>query len=281
MRLLEREQCLAELAAWLAVGTRQNGCVALVHGEAGIGKTALLQEFSKGQRGRVLWGACDALFTPRPLGPLHDIARQTQGALLTALTSGGSRDAIFSAALDELERSDTLLIFEDMHWADEATLDLLKYLGRRIARTRALLVVTYRDDEVGPRHPLRSVIGDLPRGDTRRMSLMPLSECAVTQLAGAAGRSAKGLHRITGGNPFFVTEVLATPAESVPVTVREAVLAHVAKLSPAARDIAELVSVVPGRCEDWLGEQKIGLAESGGEEGMGTGMTRHGEGATG
>lgn len=279
MRLLEREQCLADLAEWLAAAAKQGGCVALVHGEAGIGKTALLQEFSKQQRGRVLWGACDALFTPRPLGPLHDIARQTQGALLTALTSGGSRNAIFSAALDELERGDTLAIFEDMHWADEATLDLLKYLGRRIARTRAMLVVTYRDDEVGPRHPLRSVIGDLPRSNTRRMSLMSLSESAVAQLAGAAGRPSKGLHRITGGNPFFVTEVLATPADSVPVTVREAVLAHVAKLSPAARDIAELVSVVPGRSEDWLVAETTGLDESGIEGCLGIGMVRHDDGS--
>jgi DNA-binding CsgD family transcriptional regulator/tetratricopeptide (TPR) repeat protein len=279
MRLLERAQCLVDLAEWLGAATKQGGCVALVHGEAGIGKTALLQEFSKEQRGRVLWGACDALFTPRPLGPLHDIARQTQGALFTALTAGSGRDAIFSAALDELERSDTLVIFEDMHWADEATLDLLKYLGRRIARTRGMLVVTYRDDEVGPRHPLQSVIGDLPRGATHRMLLPPLSESAVAQLASAAGRAAKGLHDVTGGNPFFVTEVLAARGDSVPVTVREAVLAHAAKLSAAARDIAELVSVVPGRCEDWLVERTIGLAASGIEECLGIGMVRHDDGS--
>ena len=114
MRLLEREQCLADLAEWLAAAAKQGGCVALVHGEAGIGKTALLQEFSKQQRGRVLWGACEALFTPRPLGPLHDIARQTQGALLAAVSSGDTRNAMFTAALDELERTATLAVFEDM-----------------------------------------------------------------------------------------------------------------------------------------------------------------------
>ena len=88
---------------------------------------------------RVLWGACDALFTPRPLAPLHDIARQTKGTLLTAVVSGANRDEIFTAALDELEREKALIVFEDMHWADEATLDLLKYLGRRVHRTQAIL----------------------------------------------------------------------------------------------------------------------------------------------
>jgi len=279
MRLLEREQCLADLAEWLAAAAKQGGCVALVHGEAGIGKTALLQEFSKQQRGRVLWGACEALFTPRPLGPLHDIARQTQGALLAAVSSGDTRNAMFTAALDELERTATLAVFEDMHWADDATLDLLKYLGRRIERTHTMLVVTYRDDEVGPRHPLQSVIGDLPRASTHRMPLAPLSEAAVAQLAGQAGRPSKGLHKITAGNPFFVTEVLAAAADTVPVTVREAALAQVAKLTPAAREIAELVCVVPGRTEDWLLEDAGRADETGIEGCLAIGMVRHDDGS--
>ena len=143
MELLERERCFADLAEWLRNSGERAGCLALVAGEAGIGKTVLLQEFSHLQRdARVLWGACDALFTPRPLAPLHDIARQTQGALLAAMNSGATRDAIFNAALDELEREKALVVFEDMHWADEATLDLLKFLGRRIHRTHSMLAVT-------------------------------------------------------------------------------------------------------------------------------------------
>src|ERR1700689_4686074 len=124
MELLEREQCFAELADWLRAVAQHGGCIALVGGEAGVGKTALLQEFSKQQRAaRVLWGACDALLTPRPLAPLHDIARQTQGALLATLNSSADPDDIFAAALDELERAQALVGFEDMHWADGATLD--------------------------------------------------------------------------------------------------------------------------------------------------------------
>ena len=256
MELLEREQCLAELAKWLGAAVRDGGCIALLSGEAGIGKTALLQEFSKQQsEAPVLWGACDALFTPRPLAPLHDIARQTHGPLLAAVNSAASPDVIFAAALNELERTKALVVFEDIHWADEATLDLLKYLGRRIHRTQAMLAATYRDDELGQRHPLRFVIGDLPRTSTHRMSLTPLSEAAVAQLARQAGRPSKGLHSITGGNPLFVTEVLAAAADTVPVTVRDAVLARAVRLSTAARDIAELVCVVPGKTEPWLLEQ--------------------------
>jgi DNA-binding CsgD family transcriptional regulator/tetratricopeptide (TPR) repeat protein len=253
MELLERGSYLADLTAWFAAVDERGGCIALVRGEAGIGKTFLLNEFSRQQREtRVLWGACDALFTPRPLAPLHDVARQAQGPLLAAINSGANRDKIFAAMLDELERTKTLVVFEDLHWADEATLDLLKYLGRRIQRSRAMLVVTYRDDEVDPRHPLRSVIGDLPRPSTHRMSLSPLSEPAVAILATRAGRPSGGLHGVTGGNPLFVTEILAAVAGAVPSTVRDAVLARVGRLGPAARDVAELVSVVPAKTERWL-----------------------------
>jgi len=280
MELLEREQSLGELAHWFAQAQRTGGCTVLIAGEAGIGKTALLQEFVKHQQQvRALWGGCDALFTPRPLAPLHDIARQTQGRLLSQLRSGTSPDVLFTLALDELERESTLLIFEDIHWADEATLDLLKYLGRRINRTRTMLVVSYRDDELGLRHPLRLVIGELPRASTHRMTLMPLSEAAVTKLASQAGRAARDLYRITGGNPFFVSEVLAGESEQVPGTVRDAVLARAAKLSPAARQVAELVCLVPGKTEAWLLEQVAHPDESTMEGCLGIGMVRHEDGA--
>jgi DNA-binding CsgD family transcriptional regulator/tetratricopeptide (TPR) repeat protein len=280
MELLERKQCLAELTDWLRRAIGGAGCVALLGAEAGIGKTALLQEFAKAPLGaRVLWGGCDALFAPRPLGPLHDIARQTQGELLAAISSNADREVIFAAALYELERTQTLLVLEDMHWADEATLDLLKYLGRRIQRARAMLAVSYRDDEVGPRHPLRFVLGDLPRAATHRMSLLPLSEPSVAQLARRAGQPSAGLHRITGGNPFFVTEALASHSDTVPVSVRDAVLARAMRLTPDARKIAELACVVPGKTESWLLEQTVSFDEAAIEGCLSIGMVRSDDGA--
>ena len=140
------------------------------------------------------------------------------------------------AALDELEHGPpALVVFEDCHWADEATFDLLKFLGRRMQRTRSMLVMTYRTDEVGSRHPCRFVIGDLPCSIVRRLPLQPLSEVAVAKLAKQAGRSSQGLYNTTGGNPFFVTEVLATGSESIPSNARDVVLARLAKLPPGAR----------------------------------------------
>ena len=280
MELLERNKSLSELTGWLRRTGEGAGCIALLGAEAGIGKTALLQEFARTQVGaRVLWGGCDALFAPRPLGPLYDIARQTQGELLSAIYGNANREVIFAAALNELERTQTLVVFEDMHWADEATLDLLKYLGRRIQRARAMLVVSYRDDEVGPRHPLRFVIGDLPRSITHRMSLSPLSEAAVAQLARQAGQSSAGLHRITGGNPFFVTEALAAVADTVPVSVRDAVLARAMRLTPEARRIAELACIVPGKTESWLLGQAVPADEAAIEACMKVGMVRSDDGA--
>ncbi|MGH7106861.1 MAG: ATP-binding protein [Acetobacteraceae bacterium] len=282
MQLLEREQCLADLTTWLDTAVHASGCIALISGEAGIGKTALLQEFAQRQSDvRVLWGACDALFTPRPLAPLHDIARQTRGQLATVLGSGVRPELIFTAALDEFEQMEALIVIEDVHWADGATLDLLKYLGRRVHRTHSMLAVTYRDDEFGPQHPLRLVIGDLPHASTHRISLAPLSEIAVTQLAKGAGRTATGLHSVTGGNPFFVTEVLASAGDTVPATVRDAVLARAARLSPAARQIAELVCVVPGKAEPWLLEPIADPAEAVIEGCLGVGMLRHGDSSLG
>ena len=143
MELVEREQFLIELEAMLGDVASGKGRFVLVSGEAGIGKTSLVEQFAEAHKtkARVLWGACDALFTPRPLGPLYDIAQQTQGNLLALLEGEGPRASIFSAALDEMGNrpAPSITVIEDLHWADEATLDLLKFLGRRINRINSML----------------------------------------------------------------------------------------------------------------------------------------------
>jgi predicted ATPase len=166
MQLIEREQFLADLEAILADVTAGNGRFVLISGEAGIGKTSLVEQFTETNKkqARIFWGTCDALFTPRPLGPLYDIAPQTQSNLLSLLEDQAPRASILAAVLEEMENGPTPAIFviEDAHWADEATLDLLKFLGRRINRIKSMLVATYRDDDVTIAHPLRLVLGDLP-----------------------------------------------------------------------------------------------------------------------
>lgn len=281
MHLLERETHLEDLRDWLgsiavgpvaggalATGTAgwvtPGGCVVLVAGEAGIGKTSLLKQFAAEQTGpgmaaQVLWGYCEALFTPHPLAPLHDIARQAGGAFAAAIAAATQRDAAFNAAIDHFAAAERpmVVIFEDVHWADEATLDLIKFLGRRLQRLPVMLILSYRDDEVGMRHPLRSVFGDLPAPAVRRLELPPLSACAVAHLARAAGRPANGLYDLTGGNPFFVTEALAVANDTVPATVRDAVIARMARLSPTAAILTHLAALVPGKAERWLLDRTV------------------------
>jgi predicted ATPase/DNA-binding CsgD family transcriptional regulator len=268
MSLLERDYHLDALDGWLDQVAAGTGCIALVMGEAGIGKTSLLQHFAARQdkAARVLWGGCEALFTPHPLAPLYDIARQIGGDFPAAIAAATRRASVFNATIDELTRGPqpTILIFEDAHWADEATLDLIKFLGRRLQRIGVLLIISYRDDEVNPTHPLRSVIGDLPPASLRRLQLVPLSAAAVATLAEAAGRSAHGLLEIARGNPFFVTEALAVEENQVPATVRDAVIARLARLSAPARAIADLTAVVPGRIERWLLDEAAGVGTAGG-----------------
>ena len=262
MLLLERETGLAQLESALAEAAGGRGVVALVSGEAGIGKTSLVARFA-GDRAaavRVLWGACDDLAVARPLGPFLDIAAGDAPRLGEALRAPGRLDA-FGAVLAELGRErPTLCVVEDAHWADEATLDLLTFLGRRIESAPTLLVITFRDDELGADHPLRRAAAGVAPGRARRVELAPLSREAVGELAGDGG-DADALHATTGGNPFFVTEALGAGLERTPPTVRDAVLARAARLSPPARSALEMMSVVPARTE--IEVLELCLAEEG------------------
>jgi hypothetical protein len=210
MDLVERGLYLATLGEHLAVAAAGHGRLVLVGGEAGIGKTALIRQFVDEQRheARVLWGACDGLFTPQPLRPLLDIADELD------LDTDAPQHEIFSATLDALRPGPTIAVFEDVHWADGATVDLLRFLGRRLDQTATLLIATYRDDELGTQHPLRAVLGDVEAA--RRISLAPLSQDGVRTLVGDSPVDPEELHRRTGGNPFFVTEALAASGAGVP-----------------------------------------------------------------
>jgi DNA-binding CsgD family transcriptional regulator/tetratricopeptide (TPR) repeat protein len=255
MGLLEREQYLAGLNAALAEAQAGAGRLALVSGEAGIGKTSLVEWFTNSRRSHVpvLWGACDALFSPRPFGPLYDMAGQLPGVQSKLFDPQTNRSSIFSIVLSELQRRTLIIVFEDLHWADDATFDLLRFLGRRIIQTRSLMVFTYRDDELGSQHPLRTLLGDLVSSPaTRRISLPPLSKLAVKSLVLDRKLDASALHLRTGGNPFFVTEVLASADGSIPVTVRDAVLARAARLTPSGYAVLEAAAVIGPRVEPWL-----------------------------
>ncbi|HET7516992.1 MAG TPA: LuxR C-terminal-related transcriptional regulator [Actinomycetes bacterium] len=151
-----------------------------------------------------------------------------------------------------------MLLVEDVHWADDATLDVLRYLAWRIPELPCVLVLTYREDELRGQHPLRRVLAALPHQEVRRLVLRPLSAGAVQELAGASGADAAAVLAATAGNPFFVTEVLANPGVEVPATVRDAVLARLAGLTEPTRRALELLATVPGQVERWLGAVAAG-----------------------
>jgi len=249
MRLLERDHPLDALADRARRLSDGRGSIVLVAGEAGIGKTVMLRAFAERAGVPVLWGMCDSLSTPRPLGPLRDVAAELGAAVTAALHEARAQHEIFAAVLDAVRERPRVLVVEDLHWGDEATLDLVRFLGRRIGTLPLLLVLTYREP-AGPAHPLRPVLGDLVAApDARRLQLAPLSRAAVAELvavvAGGHGLDAADVHARTAGNPFYVSQILAQPDSPLPESVRDAVVARTATLAPDARRALELLSCAP------------------------------------
>ena len=238
------------------------GRLIFVHGEAGVGKTVLLRHFCELSDGsaRVLWGSCDALFTPRPLGPFLDIAEVTDGGLGELVATAARPHQVALELTRELKgRAPTIVVLDDLHLADEATLDVVRLLARRLEAIPALVIGSYRDDGLDRVHPLRIVLGELATAEgISYLELVSLSPEAVAELAEPHGVDAGELHRRTGGNPFFVTEALASGEGTIPHTVRDAVLARAANLSLSARALLEAVAVVPWHVELWLLEALAG-----------------------
>ena len=256
--ILEREAELSVLASAVRAAADGNGSVALIMGEAGIGKSSLVQALRSYMpaEGRMLIGYCDDLTTPRTLGPFRDLAGSVGTELSSAVTDGSDRDRVLAALRTELTWPEhpTVLVIEDVHWADDATLDALRYLVRRIADMSAVLVLTYRDDELHREHPLHGLLGQASRSDdVHHLPLSRLSQRAVLQLSEGTSVDASDLFALTSGNPFFVHELLASAkGERVPPTIADAVLARVRSLDASTQDVLEQLAVVPSAVERWL-----------------------------
>jgi DNA-binding CsgD family transcriptional regulator/tetratricopeptide (TPR) repeat protein len=253
VELLEREAALASLAGYADEARRGAGRLVLVAGEAGVGKSALVERLRSDLPGaRWSGGACDGLFTPHPLGPLFDLAAQLSGELENLCRAGAARQDLFRALLRQVSEPDTLnvVVVEDIHWADEASIDLLRFLGRRLWDAPVLLIATYRDDGLAAGDPLRVALGDLAtQRSTRRLDLAPLSADAVRTLASGTGLDAAELYRLTGGNPFYVTEVVQAGLGVVPSSARDAVLARAARLSDGSRELLDVAALIGPRTE--------------------------------
>ena len=250
MQLLERDELLTVLKDALDSATTREGRLVVLTGEAGAGKSALVRAFlaehAAGATIRV--GACDPLTTPRPLGPLQDMAAQGT-PIAQALLEGLAPATTFALLLDELRdaAAPTVLVVEDVHWADASTLDLLRYLARRIVDVPALVVVTYREDE-GHIDPARIMLGDIASGvGVARHVVPPLSPDAVRRLTHGTSIDADSLFLVTDGNPFYVTEVLAAGPQEIPVRIVDVVLARAARLPGDARSVLEIASVMRTR----------------------------------
>jgi DNA-binding CsgD family transcriptional regulator/tetratricopeptide (TPR) repeat protein len=257
--LLEREDGLAALTRALdAVQRSATGQAVFVAGEAGVGKTVLVRHFCDGLRGsRLLWGGCDPLATPPPLGPFVDVTGELGGAAAELVTRGARPYEVARALLDDLAgHPGAVVVLEDLHWADDGTIDALAYLARRVQQVPALVIATYRDDELEAAHPLRSMLGRLATtAGIERQYVQPLSRAAVQALARRSGRDGEALFTATGGNPFFVTETLASPAGEVSPTLRDAVLARASPLDAQARELLDVVAAIPPQADLRLLEQ--------------------------
>jgi DNA-binding CsgD family transcriptional regulator/tetratricopeptide (TPR) repeat protein len=245
--LLEREAELDVLATLFAEAAESRGGVVVVTGEAGIGKSTLVSRFVAGldERARSLVGSCDDLSIPRPLAPFRDLAALVAPALAQAISSGAPPHEIYPLLLEELEGPrPTVLVLEDVHWADGATLDAATFIARRIGSLPALLIMTVRDGEALAGDALDAMLGAVAGARATFVQLRPLSQAAVASLA--SGSSAE-VYAATGGNPFLVTELLCSDDGPLPATVANAVLGRVVRLDARSRELVELISVVPGR----------------------------------
>jgi len=264
MPLLERDTQLASLAEYAGEARQGDGRLVLIAGEAGVGKSALVEQLERGlPEATWYWGACDGLFTPRPLGPLFDIASKLGGELLELCRADAPREELFSALLGQVSAPGELhvLVVEDIHWADEATVDLLRFLGRRIRDIPVLLLTTYRDEGLRVTDPLQIALGDLATQQcVRRIGLPPLTPGGVAVLADGSGLDPAALYRLTGGNPFYVSQAVQAGTSEVPESARDAVLARAARLGSDARAVLDAGALIGTRIDLALLESVTGGA---------------------
>lgn len=272
--LLEREDELALLVRAVDEADRGRGCVLLVAGEAGIGKTSLVRALRAELADEVtfLFGACEPLSVPVPLQPLRELLDAAGADDLAAL---GSDDRLMLArsVLSTLaERAPAVAVVEDAHWADPLTLDLLRILARRVEECGVAILVTYRDDEVAANPALGLLLGDLASSPAvRRIVLRPLSDAAVGELAAASGLDGPRLLRATGGNPFLVVEAIAAGG-GLPASVRDAALARAGRLSRAARRVVDVAAVIGQRFDSGLLRSLAGDCSDAVEEALARGV---------
>ena len=249
MRLIERDGYLASMHhAFNNTADGEGHCI-FITGDAGIGKTSLVKAFLKqsDKKARVFTGACDSLYTPRPLSPLYDIANELGEDWVDSMHSVPSRAVLFTRFLEVFTKQElpVVIVFEDIHWADEATLDFIKFFSRRITRTKCLFILTYRGNEVTHQHPLKTLTSDLVPGTFIHLLLTPLSRQAVQIMASEKGYDGEGVYSMSGGNPFYVNEILASYRLGIPDNIKNAILSIYNRIEEKTKHAWQLLSVFP------------------------------------
>ena len=285
-----RREELAQLASAAAeVAGSGHGQMVVIAGDAGMGKSRLVQEFSD-QANRDGWttatgGCVDVAAGALTYAALIEIFRHLNRHLgrevmaklagagiddLAALLPGvpgaqpGAGGPLLERMLDFLVRlgevAPAVVVVEDLHWADSSTRDLISFLARNIHAARVLLIVTYRADDLHRRHPLKSLLAELERGDASWIRLAGLARREVAELVTTAA-GAVAIHDVpllfgrTGGNPFFIEELLAASASvsSLPEGLRELLLDRLHALPDSALAVLRPASVLgQGFTEDLL-----------------------------
>ncbi|HET6768847.1 MAG TPA: AAA family ATPase [Chitinophagaceae bacterium] len=249
MKLLERDGFLSSLQTQFKKVAEGEGHCVFISGEAGIGKTALINAFCREQKENcnIYQGTCDALFSPRPLAPLYDIVWQMRSDLWENKGDIADRSELFTSFFHKLgnQKEVTVILIEDIHWADEATLDFIKFLARRITQLRCLFILTYRDNQIHSLHPLRNVLGHLNPDTFTRVQLPPLSRQAVEKMAVERGYSGEDVYSVSGGNPFYVNEILASYSPGIPDNIKDSILSVYNLGDEKAKQVWQVLSILP------------------------------------
>lgn len=243
--LVEREQHLRTLGEVFAEPS-SSGSVVLVSGEAGFGKTSVVNAAlgELDHRYRTLIAMCEPIGIPAAFSPLFDLLDDLPTELQHDITSGSGRMPVYAGMLDLIKNDRTALVLEDLHWADEATLGLARYLGKRMSSTNSVLILTFRSEELDVNPPLRLVVADLGSVATR-VEMPALTLAGIEALASGLDVDVHAIHDATLGNPFFVEEVIRNPDMDLPPTVQNAVLSNAAQLPESSLEYLRLVALSP------------------------------------
>jgi ATP/maltotriose-dependent transcriptional regulator MalT len=261
-RLVGRQTELSSLVSALDDARDGKSRLLLVGGEAGVGKTRLIEELVlRADDAKALIGGCvdlgdDAL----PFAPFAAALREPMRAAgvddLVELAAGGSDDRrrLYEGVADLLEQisieQPVVLVVEDLHWADRSTRELLAFLGRALRDVRVLIIATYRTDEIHRSHPLRPFVAELSRS-VQRIELERLDFDDVTDLLqDLLGREpssseATRLYERSEGNPFYLEELTACPTDfGLPQSLRELMLVRVERLAPPTQTVLHIASII-------------------------------------